>query len=323
MSDVTLYDGPIVDAHHHFWDPTVNHHPWLTEDGTIAFRYGDYASIRRPYLPADYRADSAGFDIVQSVYVETEWDPSDPIGETRYIHGVAREAGRPNAVVAQAWLDRADAADVLRQQAEFSLVRSVRHKPGGPTNPDQVGTCRSLMSDDHWRQGFARLAGHGLRFDLQTAWWNLPEAILLARDFPGTTIILNHCGLPSDRSAVGLAGWHHAMGLLADCPNVVVKISGLGQAGLPWTVEANGWIIRETIAMFGADRTMFASNFPVDSLCASFRTIYSCFRGIVADIPQEDQRKLFYDTARRVYELTARDKFQDSEKKILNRNRSP
>ena len=75
----------IVDAHHHFWDLERNPHPWLTEDGKIPFRYGDYASIRRNYLPDDFRADSAAFDIVGSVHVEAEWDPSDPVGETRWL----------------------------------------------------------------------------------------------------------------------------------------------------------------------------------------------------------------------------------------------
>jgi predicted TIM-barrel fold metal-dependent hydrolase len=87
------------------------------------------------------------------------------------------------------------------------------------------------MSDEHWRRSYAALQGLGLHFDLQTPWWNLHEAERLARDFPGTTLILNHAGLPSDRSAEGLAGWRLAMARLAEWPNVQVKISGLGQRG--------------------------------------------------------------------------------------------
>jgi predicted TIM-barrel fold metal-dependent hydrolase len=141
----------------------------------------------------------------------------------------------------------------------------------------------------------------GLHFDLQTPWWNLPEAELLAQDFPDTTIILNHAGLPSDRSEQGLAGWHAAMARLAEQPNVAVKISGLGQHCKPWRAEDNAWIVREIIAMFGAHRAMFASNFPVDSLCGSFDDIYSGFKHIVRDLPRADQQRLFYSNARRIY----------------------
>ncbi|MEX5343810.1 amidohydrolase [Pseudomonas sp. I2] len=296
-----LYDGPIVDAHHHFWDPQRNHHPWLSGSENIPFRYGDYSAIKRRYFPEDYLADAGAHRVVETVYVETEWDPRDPIGETRFIHEVAARYGAPNAVVAQAWLDAPEAAEVLAAQAGFERVRSVRHKPGGPSRPEEVGQCRSLMSDERWRRGYAELARHGLHFDLQTPWWNLAEAERLARDFPQTLLILNHTGLPSDRSEAALAAWHAAMARFAGCPNARVKISGIGQAGRPWRAEDNAWIVRETIAMFGAQRAMFASNFPVDSLCGSFDDIYGGFKRIVADLPGEAQAQLFYHNARRIY----------------------
>ncbi|PTT94108.1 thioesterase, partial [Pseudomonas sp. HMWF031] len=223
-----LWDGPIIDAHHHFWDPSINDHPWLAPEANIPFRYGDYSAIKRRYFPEDYFADAGTHRVVQTVYVETEWNPQDPIGETRFIEQLAARYGVPNAIVAQAWLDRPDAIAVLTEQAAFKCVRSVRHKPGGPTSPEQVGHQRSLMSDEYWRRSYAALEGLGLHFDLQTPWWNLHEAERLARDFPGITLILNHAGLPSDRSAEGLAGWRLAMARLAQWPNVQVKISGLG-----------------------------------------------------------------------------------------------
>ena len=91
------------------------------------------------------------------------------------------------------------------------------------------------------------------------------------------------------------------MARLAECPNIRVKISGLGQPGQPWRVENNRRIVTETIAMFGPDRCMFASNFPVDSLCATFDTIFDGFRQIVAGYPVESQRALFCGTARATY----------------------
>ena len=91
---------------------------------------------------------------------------------------------------------------------------------------------------------------------------------------------------------------------LAEAPNVAVKISGLGQPGLPWTVEANGPIIRDTIEIFGVDRCMFASNFPVDSLCADFETIYKGFFEVTNTMSAADRARLFHDNAARFYKLT-------------------
>ena len=291
----------IIDAHQHFWDPAANYHPWLRDEPPIPFRYGDYGAIRKRYLPPDYLADAAPWRIAGTVYVETEWDPRDPLGETRYVETLRRDYGLPTVSVAQAWLDSDDCPALLEQQAAFTFVRSVRHKPRANASP--TGTSPGGMTDRQWRDGFARLRPNGLRFDLQTPWWHLHEAAKLARDFPDTQIILNHTGLPSDRSIEGIAGWRRAMSLVAGCPNVAVKISGIGQRGVPWTAAANRDVVLTTIELFGADRCMFASNFPVDSLCASFDTIISGFRDIVGDLAVHEQRALFHDNARRIYAM--------------------
>lgn len=282
----------IVDAHQHFWDPTLNYHPWLNDEPPIAFRYGDYRALRRRYLPPDYLRDAAGFRVEKSVYVETEWDPADPVGEMRYVDKLRREHGLPTVAVAQAWLDRDDAPRLLEQQAAFPFVRSIRHKP-----------LPGAMGDARWRAGFAALARNKLRFDLQTPWANLAEAARLAADFPDTQIILNHAGLPADRSPAGIDGWKRAMKTFATCPNAAVKISGLGEAGKPWTVEANRDIVRTVIDVFGVQRCMFASNFPVDGLCASFGTIFAGFREMVRDLSASEQRALFHGNAIRIYAM--------------------
>ena len=129
------------------------------------------------------------------------------------------------------------------------------------------------MTDERWRAGFARLSRHGLRFDLQAPWAQLEEAARLARDFPGTGIILNHTGLPADRSRSGIEGWRKALQALAACPNTALKVSGLGVPGAAWTVASNREVVLAAIDIFGIGRSMFASNFPVDGLCASFDAI--------------------------------------------------
>jgi predicted TIM-barrel fold metal-dependent hydrolase len=295
-----LYDGPIIDAHQHFWDLKANFYPWLTGDTLVPHRYGDYSPIKRDYLPANYLRDSAGQNVTGSVYVEAEWTPDDPVGETRYVKQLAETTGRPNAMVAQAWLNRGDVAEVLAAQARFPLVRSVRNKPG---NPDSAG--RTLMSNAAWRDGYALLAHHGLHFDLQAPWQQLVEATTLARDFPDTLLIVNHAGVPGDRSAATLHGWREALATLARCPNVAVKVSGLCETGKRWSVEANQPVLDALRDTFGAERLMFGSNFPVDGLFLSLADLIGGFRQLVASWTRTEQEAFFNDTAVRVYRPTA------------------
>ena len=242
--------------------------------------------------------------MVKTVHVETEWDPADPVGETHWLQEVIEATGFPHAIVAQARLDRDDVEAVMAGHAALARVRGIRHKPHAAAAPDraQPGAPGS-MGDPIWRRGYALLARYGLSFDLQTPWWHLAEAAALARDFPQTQIILNHTGLPSDRSAAGLAGWREAMRTLAKEPNVACKISGLGQPGRPWTVESNRPVVLDAIEIFGVERCMFASNFPVDSLVAGFDTIFDGFKTIVAGLGATKQAALFHDNAVRFYRL--------------------
>ncbi|NKB57131.1 MAG: amidohydrolase family protein [Alphaproteobacteria bacterium] len=285
----------IIDAHHHFWDLTRNPHPWLTDEGRIPFRYGDYSAICRDYLLPDYRRDTKEFDIVGSVHIEAEWDPDDPVGETAWLAHIRSAHGLPSVCVAQAWLHHDDVETVLSRHASFPFVRAVRHKP-----PEPAGS----MEDMRWRGGYALLDRYGLSFDLQTPWTRLEEAYGLARDFPNIQIVLNHTGLPADRSAEGLEGWRAAMRRFALAPNVAVKISGIGTPSVAWTAADNREIVLATIDIFGVERCMFASNFPVDSLVATYTQIFSGFIEIVADFSQGEREKLFHDNAARYYRIS-------------------
>ena len=293
----------IVDAHHHFWDLGRNRHPWLSDEPPIAFRYGDYTALRRDYLRADYLRDaaSAGLEVQGTVYVETEWDPADPRGEMRFIEAYRCETGLPTVAVAHTRLDSPEAAELLAYHASFAFVRSIRHKPRAHPRPGMGGP--GGMADTAWRRGCAQLAPLGLRFDLQTPWWHMGEAAQLARDFSTTPIIINHAGLPADRSTEGLAAWRTAMAQVAGCPNVCVKVSGIGVPGQAWTAQANADIVRHLIEVFGVSRCMFASNFPVDSLCGSFRDIFGGFAEIVADLSEGEKDALFRRNALRIYDM--------------------
>ena len=295
---------PIIDAHQHFWDIQANYLPWLRDEPPIAFRYGDYSALKRNYLPQDYRHDAAGFALAGSVFVETEWDPQDPLGETRWVHALAEREGLPSAIVCQAWLDRDDVETVLAAQSAYPLVRGIRHKPRAAGSPSAVtDDLPGSMMDPAWRRGFALLKRYGLSFDLQAPWWHFRQALDLAGSYPETLIIVNHTGLPADRSPEGFAGWQAALKVLSQAPNVAIKISGLGQAGRPWTVDDNRRIVLAAIDIFGVERCMFASNFPVDGLVASFATIFNGFLTITADLTAEERRRLFHDNAVQFYRL--------------------
>src|SRR5260221_11775062 len=125
----------IVDPNQHSWGLAGNRHPWLAEAAMIPFRYGDYAALKRDYLPADYRADSGAHRVVATVHVEAEWDPGDPIGETRWLAALRGRTGLPSVAVAQARLDREGVAHVLAAQAAVPFGRGLRPQPPSPASP--------------------------------------------------------------------------------------------------------------------------------------------------------------------------------------------
>ena len=217
------------------------------------------------------------------MYVEAEWDPRDPLGEMLFIGKIRQAGGFPTVAIAQAWLHRDDAAATLEAHAQRDFVRGIRHKPGP-----------GMMDDARWREGYRRLAPLGLHFELQAPWRQLEEAARLARDFPDTGIVLNHTGLPVDPE---IPEWKSAVSRLAACPNVTVKISGLGR------VTKKREVVLSTIELFGAQRAMFASNYPVDGLCASFDAIYSGFVEVTRGLAEGERRALFHDNAVRIYRM--------------------
>lgn len=299
-----LPDRPVVDAHQHFWDLARGRYPWLQGE-PVPFRYGDYAAIRRTFLPADYRREAAGLRVIATVHVEAEWDRSDPVAETRWLAELREREGLPTVAVAWADLTAPDVEETLAAQAAFPFVRGIRFKPAAAPSPHAAGAeLPGSMGDPAFRRGYARLARFGLSYDLQVPWWHLGEAARLCADFPDTALILNHAGLPADRSREGLESWKAALRVLAREPNAFVKISGIGVPGRPWTAELQREVVLSVIDVFGADRCMFASNWPVDSLVApSLRHLFEGFAEIVAEFSADEQQRLFCANALRIYRI--------------------
>ena len=120
---------------------------------------------------------------------------------------------------------------------------------------------------------------------------------------PEIPIILNHTGLPADRSAEGLAGWRAALARFAELPQAALKLSGIGLKGRPWRLEDNERIIKDAIEIMGPSRCMIASNFPVDGVCGDFDTIIGGFRTAIAGFTEAEQRAMLAGNAVRIYRL--------------------
>lgn len=292
-----------VDAHHHFQDIDAHSYPWL-RPGAPEGLEGDLSPIRRNYLPPDYAKDMADVTLVASVHVQNGWNPSDPLGETRWLDSLATDTGRPDAIVAYADLSDPAVDTLLAAHAAHPRVRGIRQILNWHPDPRlRVAARPDLMRDPGWRSGFARIARYGLSFDLQIYWPQMDMAAELARDFPDTQIVLDHFGMPIDRSAAGLANWADALTRLADAPNVTVKLSGFGLGHPAWTVEDTAPILHRTLAVFGPDRTMVGTNLPVDRLFAPTAQTFRAFEAVIASLPAADAAMVLRQTAARVYRL--------------------
>ena len=144
---------------------------------------------------------------------------------------------------------------------------------------------------------------YGLSWDLRVPFWHLEEAAAVARAFPATRIVLNHTGFPWDRSEEGLAAWRHGMAVLAREPNVHVKVSEFGLKDRAWDYQENRCIVREAVAIFGIERSMFASNFPVARLRIGYRALVEAMSRMLADRTPAERERFFWRNAAAFYRL--------------------
>lgn len=292
----------IVDAHHHLWDPQVKSYPWLEGPPYESSIAGDVALIARRYLFDDYLADAASFDVRKSVHVDSGC--IDSLAETAGVALQAQESGKPVAIVAGVSLHDPDFQRQLEQQLIYPQLRGVRHILNWHPDPLLTFSDRSdYMTDAQWLRGYKALGKHGLSFDLQVYPWQLPDAAKLATHHPDTLVILNHAGMPLHQHGNGLKSWRTGMRALAACENAIVKISGLGMMNWNWTTESIRPFVLETIDIFGVNRCMFASNFPVDKLYSSFEVLFSSFELIVDDFSEAEKKMLFESNAEKFYRI--------------------
>ena len=316
----------IVDPHHHLWGDRP--------DRPIAPRY---------YLEELRLDTNSGHYIDKTVFIECaeSYRTDGPtafevIGETERMVIEAERSRRTAGAQIAAIVSSADfrlpvalVGEVLDAHVEAGkgLFRGIRHRlafdPTGSAKSSKVEpNTEGLMSSDVFRANVAQLGARGFTFEAWLYHPQMPELLDLARAVPGTTIILNHIGAPlgvgsyAGRRAEIHAWWRDRIDELSDCPNIVVKLGGVGMApyGSGWAerehpassdeiVEAWGPAMRHIIKAFGVRRCMFESNFPVDKVSFSYRTMWNAYKKMTSDMAMSDREQLFALTAERVYRI--------------------
>ena len=301
-----MQDLRIVDAHMHLWDLEKIRYPWLTPPLPVGIT-GDVGSIARTYLLDDYLRDAgvAGgkVEVGKIVHVEAGAHPADSLQETRWLQSVARSRGFPQAIVAHAQLNDPNVEALLAEHASHRNVRGIRQILNWHADPKKTYTPRNLLEDPAWHRGFASLRKYNLSFDLQIYPTQMPAAAELARRHSDTLLILNHTGMPADRDAAGLQAWRAGMQALAQQPNVAVKISGLAMLDWQWTTDSLRPFVLQTLEIFGAQRCMFASNFPVDRLFGSYTRQYGAYQALAAHLSAAERDQVFVSNAERIYRI--------------------
>jgi len=318
-------DLPIIDAHHHLWDRP-------------GWRY------LLPELMDDIR--DSGHLIEQTVFMQCQTmyrtcgpEAMRPVGETAFVASLAGHAAGGPVLACAGIVGHADLrlggavgpvleAHIRAGEGRFRGIRhiSVWDADASLMNPLSAGPP-GVLRDAVFREGFAALRPRDLSFDAWLFHPQLDELVDLARSFPDTTIILDHLGgvlgigpYAGQRDAVFLA-WAGAIRMLAACPNVVVKLGGLGmringfgfeEADQPPTSErlAATWrpYMETCIEAFGAKRCMFQSNFPVDKGFYGYGTVWNAFKRLSRGAGEDERTALFSGTARRIYRLGATDR---------------
>jgi predicted TIM-barrel fold metal-dependent hydrolase len=293
----------IVDAHHHIWRQADL--PWLS--GPMQPRiFGPYEPIRRDYSIEEYLGDLVSSGVSRSVYVQTNWANARFEDETAWVQQTANQHGWPHAIVAYADLSVDDVRPQLDRLARYPLVRGVRMQLHWHDNPLYRFAARpDLCEDDVIRRNVARLSDYGFSFDLQVFAPQMAGAADLAESCPDVTFILQHAGMLEDLSPEGRADWRAGMQRLAACPNIVSKLSGLGTFIHRNDPDHIAGVVADTVAIFGAERCLFGSNFPIEKLWTDYRQLMDAFRTATSPLGAEAREAILGTTACRVYRLEA------------------
>jgi predicted TIM-barrel fold metal-dependent hydrolase len=343
--DILEPNRPIIDSHHHLWFTPASAIAAIEQQNTIAARAlaPMYRANNRYLLDEFLRDVTTGHNVRATVYVESGsmYRMSGPaeyrsVGEVEFANGIAATSASGNfgkCLVAAGIIGGVDfsvgaqvenllEAQMAAAAARFKGVRS-------PISYDEdlsilgSGILRPhILRDEKFRSGFACLQRLGLSFDAWLFEPQLGELIELARDFPDTTIIVNHIGGPllvgryEGTREQRFPLWRDKISSLATCSNVFLKLGGLGTPFFGFASSlaeprfsseqlAVEWrpYIETCIEAFGAKRCMFESNYPVDWIAAPYAAIWNAFKRITSNASETEKNALFFDTANEVYRL--------------------
>ena len=268
-----------IDAHHHLWNLSKVHYPWLMERGAARF-FGNPEPIQRDYLIQEFRAESERHGFEGSVHIQV--GAEDGFSEANWIQQVANENHDwPMAQVVFCDLTSDSLQDSLDSLQNLATVRGVRQIVGRAPGEDARTGTNTLLDDPRFLHGLQTLGDRCLSFDLQLIPELMEKTARILEKAPKTKIALCHAGSPHDRSRDGLGDWAVRLHSLSQLPHVFCKLSGLGMFDHGWTQNSIAPIVQEVLDQFGPNRVMFGSNFPVDSLSSDYATVVSAFEALV------------------------------------------
>jgi predicted TIM-barrel fold metal-dependent hydrolase len=284
---------PIVDTHEHLWDLTKFNLPWTKGDEVLG----------RSFVTKDYLAATAGLNVVKSVYMEVDVDPAQQAQEAEYVIDLCQRDDNP--MVAAVISGRPASPDFKAYILKFKdspFIKGVRQVLHGPSNPP--GFCL----DKQFIKSVQLLGELGMSFDLCLRSGELADGEKLVALCPHTRFIVDHCGNMDvqETDAKKRQAWMDGMRSLAQHANVVCKISGIiVTAKKDWKAADLAPNMRFSMDTFGPDRRMFAGDWPVCTLRASYRQWVDALKEIVREMhmPPADQKKLFHDNAVKFYGL--------------------
>ena len=284
---------PFIDSHIHFWDL---HHPpveyaWLAPASTHPM-IGDIDGLKvQRFAVEEFVAQSRFQNVLKAVHVGVSTNP-DPVIETRWLQSLADDGGFPHGIVARCDLGDPAAGETLLRHMESPNMRGVR-------DHGQPGSFESPA----WRDGYRRLAEADLVFCHEVGLDRIPEAVQLIGAVPEVRFSLDHTAMPRAFDADYFEAWRAGLHAMAAMPNVVIKISAIGQWGGRWTVDSIRPWVMTCIEAFGSKRAYFGSNFPVDGLFSTYTDLIGTFRYLIRDFTEAEQRDLLANNAERIYRL--------------------
>lgn len=291
----------IIDSHHHIW--LKKDVPWLADEPRPRI-FGPYEAIRRDYSVEEFQKDHGDLPVVKSVYVQCNWDPARAMDEAAWVQQVADEHGFPHGIVAFADLTGEDVEAKIESLSAFRNLCGIRHQIHWHANADWAYVPEpEIFNSPKWRAGLRHVASRGLPFDLQIFPSQMKAACALLDAFSTLPFILNHAGMPEDRSAPAWAMWCEGLREMSKRDNVFVKFSGLNTFEHRCSADLMRPIVQEVLKHFPAKRCMFGSNFPIEKLWTTYGDYVAALLDAVGSESQDDIDQIFFGTAAAVYKL--------------------